>query len=139
MMTSRKLTLAVLALGLAGVISAIATVQAAPLSASAQLEAWDSDQDGSIDLSEAKKAAEATFDRLDTDHDGTLDMAELASTGIHKMSFNKADSDKDGTLDKTEYLNLVEARFNAADADHNATISKAELRKPFGQALARLL
>jgi hypothetical protein len=139
MMTLGKLTLSALALGLAGTACGIATAQAAPLSASAQLKAWDTDQDGSIDLSEAKKAAEAKFDRLDTDHDGTLDMKELASTGIHRMSFGKADSDNDGTLDKSEYLNLVEARFNAADPDHDGTISKAELSTKSGQALARLL
>jgi Ca2+-binding EF-hand superfamily protein len=139
MMTLRKLTLTALAVGLAGTVSGIATVQAAPPSANAQLKAWDSDQDGSIDMAEAKKAAEAKFNRLDTDHDGTLDMMELASTGIHKMSFSKADSDKDGTLDKSEYLNLVEARFNAADPDHDGTISQAELSTRSGQALARLL
>src|SRR5580698_6306567 len=139
MMTSRTPTLTALALGLVGAVFGLATAHAASPSASAQLKAWDTDQDGSIDLPEAKKAAEAKFDRLDTDHDGTLDMTELASTGIHKMTFAKADPDKDGTLDKREYLNLVEARFNAADSDHDGTISKAELRTPFGRALARLL
>jgi len=138
-MTIRKLTITALALGLVGTVSGIATVQAAPPSAGAQIRAWDADHDGSIDLSEAKKAAEAKFDRLDTDHDGTLDRSEMASIGIHKKSFSKADSDNDGTVDKSEYLSLVEARFNAADPDHDGTISASELRTRKGRALARLL
>src|SRR5258707_12233571 len=34
---------------------------------------FDTDNDGTIDLMEAKKAASAVFDRLDRDKDGTLD------------------------------------------------------------------
>jgi hypothetical protein len=32
----------------------------------------DTDNDGTIDLDEAKKAASALFDKLDRDHEGTL-------------------------------------------------------------------
>ena len=32
----------------------------------------DSDNDGTADLDEAKKAASALFDKLDRDHEGTL-------------------------------------------------------------------
>ena len=38
---------------------------------------FDTDNDGTIDLIEAKKAASAVFDRLDRDKDGTLDRLEL--------------------------------------------------------------
>ena len=37
----------------------------------------DTDNDRTVDLEEAKKAASALFDRLDRDHDGTLDRREL--------------------------------------------------------------
>jgi Ca2+-binding EF-hand superfamily protein len=38
---------------------------------------FDTDNDGTVDLAEAKKAASAVFDKLDRDKDGTLDKAEL--------------------------------------------------------------
>ncbi len=39
---------------------------------------FDTDNDGTLDLAEVKKAASALFARLDRDHDGTLDKHELA-------------------------------------------------------------
>jgi hypothetical protein len=39
---------------------------------------FDTDNDGTVDLAEAKKAASVSFDKLDRDHDGTLDKRELA-------------------------------------------------------------
>jgi hypothetical protein len=139
MMTRSKLTVTALILGIAGAVTTIAPAQAASASSTAQLKAWDTDHDGTLDLAEAKKAAEAEFDSLDTDHDGTLDSKEIAAAQVHKMSFSKADLDKDGTLDKSEYLALVEARFKAADTDNDGTISDTELSTKAGQALARLL
>ena len=138
MMSLRKLTVTALVLGIAGTLTNVAMAQAAPQSSTAQLKAWDTDHDGTLDLAEAKKAAEAKFDSLDTDHDGTLDKKEMAAA-VHGTSFSKADADKDGTLDKSEYLALVEARFKAADTDHDGTISDAELSTKAGQALVRLL
>jgi hypothetical protein len=41
------------------------------------LKAIDPDNDGTVDLNEAKKAASALFDKLDTDKDGTLTTKEL--------------------------------------------------------------
>ena len=43
----------------------------------ATLNAINPDNDGTIDMNEAKQAASATFDRLDKDKDGTLSIAEL--------------------------------------------------------------
>ena len=37
----------------------------------------DADNDGTLDLDEAKKAASVLFDKLDADKDGTLDLKEL--------------------------------------------------------------
>jgi Ca2+-binding EF-hand superfamily protein len=136
-MTSRRFKRTALALGLVGTLAAIGATQAA--SAAKQLAAWDSDQDGTIDLAEAKKAAAVRFDSLDSDHDGTLDRKEMARTKVSKARFAAADTDKDGTLDKDEYLTLVEARFKAADADGDGTLSAEELQTKAGKALARLL
>lgn len=38
---------------------------------------FDTDNDGTLDLAEVKKAAAALFAKLDPDHDGTLDAREL--------------------------------------------------------------
>jgi hypothetical protein len=123
--------------GMAG-LAGMGAAQAASASTGPDLKTWDTDHDGTMDLTEAKRAAEAKFDRLDSDHDGTIDRKESVGA-IGKATFAKGDVDKDGTLDKSEYLNLVEARFNAADTDHDGTVSESELNTPAGKALARLL
>ncbi|NUR13902.1 MAG: calcium-binding protein, partial [Bradyrhizobium sp.] len=38
---------------------------------------FDTDNDGTLDLAEVKKAAAALFAKLDPDHDGTLDARDL--------------------------------------------------------------
>jgi hypothetical protein len=135
----RKCSSAAAVLGFTGMLAAAGMSQAASEPAAqpsaAELQKWDMNNDGTIDLAEAKKAASDKFDSLDTDHDGTLDRKELT----RKTTFAKADSDKDGTVDKNEYLALVEARFNAADTDHDGSISQSELNTRAGKALARLL
>ena len=99
---------------------------------------FDTDNDGTIDLQEAKKAASTLFDKLDRDHDGTLDRRELAGR-LNAAEFAAADPDKDGTLSKDEYLKVVENRFNAADPDKDGTLDEKELRSRAGKALLRLL
>lgn len=98
----------------------------------------DTDNDGTVDLAEAKKAASALFDRLEGDHDGTLDKRELARR-LSAKELAAADPDHDGTLTKDEYLALVEQRFNAADPDHDGTLDAREFNSKAGQALLRLL
>src|SRR6478609_11496227 len=87
----------------------------------------DSDNDGTVDLDEAKKAASALFDKLDKDKDGTLDKAELKGR-LNAKELAAADPDKDGTLTKDEYLAVVEQRFKAADPDNDGTLDAKELR-----------
>jgi hypothetical protein len=99
---------------------------------------FDTDNDGTVDLAEAKKAAGATFDRLDTDKDGTLTLKELHGR-LSRKEFAAGDPDHDKTLSKDEYLALVERRFKAADPDNDGTISAAEFGTPAGRALRRLL
>ena len=70
----------------------------------------DTDNDGTIDLNEAKAAASTVFDKLDTNHDGTLDRAELRRR-IPEQDWKIADPDNDKTLTKDEYLNYVEYRL----------------------------
>jgi len=99
---------------------------------------FDTDNDGTVDLAEAKKAASALFDKLDRDHDGTLDKRELARR-LTPKEFAAADPDHDGTLTKDEYLAAVEQRFTAADPDHDGTLDTKELNTKAGQARLRLL
>jgi Ca2+-binding EF-hand superfamily protein len=98
----------------------------------------DTDNDGTVDLAEAKKAASAVFDRLDRDHDGTLDQRELAGR-LSAKQLAAADPDHDGTLTKDEYLAVVEQRFNAANPDKDGTLDAKELSSAAGKSLLRLL
>ena len=98
----------------------------------------DTDNDGTVDLAEAKKAASALFDKLERDHDGTLDKRELAGR-LSAKELAAADPDKDGTLTKDEYLAVVEQRFNAANPDKDGTLDAKELNSAAGKALLRLL
>jgi Ca2+-binding EF-hand superfamily protein len=98
----------------------------------------DPDNDGTVDLEEAKRAASALFDRLDRDHDGTLDRRELRGR-LSARELDDADPDHDGTLTKSEYLAVVEKRFNTADPDRDETLDSKELKTKAGQALLRLL
>jgi Ca2+-binding EF-hand superfamily protein len=107
----------------------------APKSALAML---DRDNDGTVDLAEAKAAGAAAFDRLEKDHDGTLDRSELHDR-LNAKDIAAADPDKDGTLDKAEYLALVEQRFKAADPDKDGTVDASELGAPAGQKLVGLV
>jgi Ca2+-binding EF-hand superfamily protein len=102
------------------------------------LQALDTDKDGTVDMTEAKKAASDLFDRLDHDHDGTLDKRELAGR-LSAKEFAAADPDHDGTLTKDEYLALVEQRFNAANKDGDGTLDAKELSTAAGRNLLRLL
>jgi Ca2+-binding EF-hand superfamily protein len=99
---------------------------------------FDTDNDGTVDLAEARKAASALFDRLERDHDGTLDQRELAGR-LTPKELAAADPDHDGTLTKDEYLAVVEQRFAAADPDRDGTLDAKELETKAGQALLRLL
>ena len=98
----------------------------------------DTDNDGTVDLAEAKKAASALFDKLEADHDGTLDRHELARR-LSAKELAAADPDHDGTLTRDEYLAMVEQRFAAADPDHDGTLNAMELNSKAGRALLRLL
>jgi Ca2+-binding EF-hand superfamily protein len=98
----------------------------------------DTDNDGTVDLAEAKAAASTMFDRLERDKDGTLDKHEL-SRRLSAKELAAADPDHDGTLTKEEYLAVVEQRFRAADPDHDGTLDAKELNSGAGRALLRLL
>jgi EF hand len=118
---------------------AVGTLLAAVLPALAKAGMmFDTDNDGTVDLAEAKKAASDMFDKLERDHDGTLDKRELARR-LSAKELAAADPDHDGTLTKEEYLAVVEQRFAAADPDHDGTLDAKELHSPAGRALLRLL
>jgi EF hand len=113
-------------------------IATAPAWSQSLLKTLDPDNDGTVDLAEAKSAASNLFDKLDRDHDGTLDRRELGGR-LNTKDFAAADPDKDGTLDKNEFLALVEQRFKAADPDNDGTIDAKELKSATGRSLARLL
>ena len=129
MRIARTLALASLALTLAAT---------APAWSQNLLKTLDPDNDGTVDLTEAKDAATKLFDKLDRDKDGTLDKKELRGR-LNAKDFAAADPDKDGTLDKPEFLAVVEKRFTAADPDKDGTIDAKELKSAAGKSLAKLL
>lgn len=102
------------------------------------IKMFDTDNDGTLDLDEVKKAASALFARLDRDHDGTLDHRELAGR-LSARELKAADPDHDGTLSLDEYLAVVQQRFNAANRDNDGTLDAKELDTPAGRSLLRLL
>src|SRR4051812_20533663 len=106
-MRSRRSVLLTLA------IIALAARNLPASAASGPIRLLDTDNDGTVDLAEAKKAASALFDRLERDRDGTLDKHELA-----------------GRLSAKELA--------ATDPDHDGTLTK-ELNSAAGKALLRLL
>src|SRR4030088_3298271 len=101
---------------LAVVFGAFALVNLPPLAASRgnPIKLFDTDNDGTLDLAEVKKAASALFAQLDRDHDGTLDKRELAGR-LTAQELGGAEPDDDGFLTAEEYLAVVEQRFNAAN------------------------
>jgi Ca2+-binding EF-hand superfamily protein len=102
---------------------AITLIGIAPAWSQSLLKTLDPDNDGTVDLTEAKTAAGKLFDKLDRDHDGTLDRRELR-----------------GRLNaKDEFLAIVEKRFKAADSDNDGTIDAKEFRSAAGRSLVRLL
>ena len=122
----------------------VGTLLAATLPVSAKSRAislirmLDTDNDGTVDLAEAKKAASTLFDKLEHDKDGTLDKRELVGR-LSAKELAAADPDHDGTLTRDEYLAVVEQRFRAADSDHDGTLDVKELNTSTGRALLRLL
>jgi len=99
---------------------------------------FDTDNDGTLDIAEVRKAASSLFAKLDRDRDGTLDKRELAGR-LTARELAAADPDHDGTLTSDEYLAVVERRFNAANPDGDGTLDARELNSRAGKALLRLL
>ncbi|WP_407152496.1 calcium-binding protein [Bradyrhizobium sp. ORS 86] len=131
MISRRSVALALLAAVLSGPALAASRRTSA-------LKMLDPDNDGTVDLAEAKKAAADLFARLDHDHDGTLDARELKGR-LTAKELAAADPDHDATLTLNEYLAVVEQRFNAADPDKDGTLDAKELNSRAGRALLRLL
>jgi hypothetical protein len=134
-MISRRFIVLIAAVVSCGQMSSLA--MAAPRNTS-PIKMFDTDNDGTLDLMEVKKAASDLFAKLDADHDGTLDKRELAGR-LSAKELAAADPDHDGTLTADEYLAVVEQRFNAADPDKDGTLDAKELNSKAGKALLRLL
>ena len=124
-----------------GLVMAAAVAFAGPALAKDRanpIKMFDSDNDGTLDLAEVKKAASALFAKLDPDRDGTLDARELRGR-LSARELAATDPDRDGTLTLDEYLTVVEQRFNAANPDKDGTLDAKELQSPAGRALLRLM
>jgi Ca2+-binding EF-hand superfamily protein len=102
------------------------------------MQLLDADNNGTVDLEEARKAASALFDRIDRNRNGVLNKRELGGR-VTPQEFAVVDTDKSGTLSKNEYLMVVEKRFKAADPDNDGTLDEKELSSRAGRALLRLL
>jgi len=135
-MISRILLSASIALGGAMLVTM-------PASAKVKIDAalmkvLDPDNDGTVDLAEAKAAGVDTFKKLDADNSGKLDAKKLAGR-VKPKELKKADPDKDGTLDQSEYEALVEKRFIEASRHHGGALNKGELKSHAGQRLVKLI
>ena len=128
-----KTGLAAAALGVAAVFATAPLATQAFAGPKDVLKSVDSDNDGTIDMDEARIAANALFDQLDGDHDGTLDRKELRGH-VSAKELAEADPDHDGTLTKDEYAHLVATRFKVADPDKDGTLDAKEIK-----SVARLL
>jgi Ca2+-binding EF-hand superfamily protein len=125
-------------IGAIGIAVALAGAPALAKSGEKALKLLDTDNDKTVDLAEAKKAATAVFDKFNKDNDKTIDTKELGGR-LSKKDLEAADPDKDGTLTIDEYLALVEARFKAADPDNDGKLDAKELSSPAGKDLVKLL
>ena len=103
----------------------------------AVLHLFDTDNDGTVDIDEAKKAAGELFDKLD--RQGWHPRCKELKGRLTQKEFTAADPDDDGTLSKDEYLAVVEKRFKAADPDNDGTVSAAEFKTATGRSLSQLL
>jgi Ca2+-binding EF-hand superfamily protein len=137
-MRTRRNFICLIAVGLALGGAAPAGAAAVQKRSRTALQQLDPDNDGTVDLNEARKAGSAMFDRLDRNKGGTLNRRELGGR-VTAAEFAAADPDKDGTLTKDEYLTIVDKRFKAADPDNDGTLDDKELRSRAGRALLRLL
>lgn len=119
-------------------LAALTVIACSQSHAASPVAVLDKDNDGTVDLAEAKDAAASTFDKLEKDADGTLDFKETGGR-LSKKEFKEADPDNDGTLTRDEYLALVEKRFTAADPDADGALGAKELRSTAGRAFFRLV
>ena len=112
---------------------------AAALDNAGVVKSVDKDNDGTIDLGEARTAAMAHFEKLDSDHDGTVDKSEAKADEVSASAFTAADPDKDGTVDKKEFAALLDKAFKRADSDNDGTVSAEELTASSGKGLLSMI
>jgi hypothetical protein len=95
--------LSALVVGSCAITVATPTFAQTTVTECARMKALDPDNDGTMDLNEARKAASAPFDRLDRDKDGTLDQKELSGR-LTRKELQAADPDHDGTMGVSRIL-----------------------------------
>jgi Ca2+-binding EF-hand superfamily protein len=133
-----RLGLLLLSVGLCVGLVVVTSPLRARISSASILRMLDKDNDGTVDMAEAKNAGTLLFEQLDSNKDGTLDADELRGR-VTKQEIEATNPNNKDTLTKDDYLKLVEARFNAADSNHDGKLDIQELSSLPGDAVVRLL
>lgn len=87
-----------------------------------ELNALDTDGDGSVNQSEFSAFLEAAFTRLDSDGDGAIGLHESQEV-MTPEQFGAADTDDDLELTPSEFNVAGQADFSAADTDGDGRLN----------------
>ena len=107
------------------------------LAASASLTALDPDNDGTIDIPEAKAAGAKLFAKLDPDNDGTLDAKELAGRVTRPASRQPIPTTTEPRPERIRRPRRT--RFKAADPDNDGTLDDNESTTDAGKSFLLLV
>ena len=102
------------------------------------LKSVNHDDDRTLEVPEAIKAAATVFDGLSRDKGQTVGRGDV-SDRVSPSEWSQVNKDKDQTLELDEWLTVARARFDAADANHDGKLDAGELDTPAGQSLVRMI
>ena len=111
----------------------------APAWSQSLLKTLDPDNDGTVDLTEAKDAATKLFDKLDGDQGRHARQEGIARPPQRQGFRRRRTPTRTARSTRPEFLAVVEKRFTAADPDKDGTIDAKELKSAAGKSLAKLL
>ena len=117
---------------------AITLIGIAPAWSQSLLKTLDPDNDGTVDLTEAKTAAGKLFDKLDRDHDSTLDRRELRGR-LNARDFAAAIPTTTELWTRMNFLRSSKSASRLPIPTMDGTIDAKEFRSAAGRSLVRLL